>query len=353
MKFDIKNIMEDGLVQYTTEDERWYSFLDDAFPEAPTILRMGGRLFVPSVSWLAGYWPKGKGFEMFLKNKGQEADDVRDLAAERGSKIHQAIDKLLSDGRLTHDEKFLNTFNDRLEELSANEYAAVLTFVEFCREMQPALLSNERTVLNIEVGYAGTIDIHCTIDGEPWLIDVKTGKSVYMSHRLQLSAYKHAGIVWDGKIETFDPATKLGVLQVGYITKKGWKLTEIDDEFENFMHAYAIWKRENDGEKPNQVTFPQQINMEEVWHSKKAEDSTTPSASPAENSSANSAVKSEKNTPTQGSFDLSGDSPTTTRGKKAKKSKSSSRTAKKTSSSSSRSKRGTRSTSSNSSSTST
>lgn len=321
MKFDVKELKADGLVQYTTEDERWYR---------------RGDLSVPSVSWISGYWPKGKGFENFLKNKGQEADEVRDHAAERGSKIHQAIDKLLSDGRLSHDDTFLNTFTDRLEELNASEYGAVLTFVEFCREIKPKIIFNEKVVFNEVDGYAGTLDIFCKIGDEFWLIDIKTGKSIYMSHRLQLAAYKRC-LVGD---------VKLAILQVGYITKKGWKLTEIEDEYPMFELAHQIWKRENNGERPNQVTYPQQINMEAIWVSNNQKAEKTSSELPTANSSAISTEKTSPKLPTPDGSEPSSASPTNTRVKKSRKSNSRSKTTKRKSRSNSHSKRGSQSDSS-------
>ena len=324
MQFDVKELLHDDLVQYTTEDERWYR---------------RDKISFPSVSWISSYYPKGKQFEHFLKSKGDEADDVRDLAADRGSKIHQAIDQLLSTGKLSHDDKFLNTFKDRLEELSADEYWAILTFIEFCKEYQPKFILNEKVVVHEAFVYAGTLDILCQIGDDLWLLDIKTGKNVYMSHRIQLSAYKQC--MPDDMIAHL----KLGILQVGYgRTKKGWKLTEIDDEFEMFQHAYAIWKRENPNEKVFQVTYPQHINMEDVWqHGQQKGAEQTSSVSPAGSSSEKSTGKKSSSTRTRATSKASGGSRTSTKEKKVTKSKSSSRTKKKPSKSNSPKKRGTQS----------
>lgn len=60
----------------------------------------------------------------------------------------------------------------------------------------------ETTVWHAEKGYAGTFDIFVEIDGEPWLIDVKTSRSLWPEHVMQLSALKNAETVLikeDGK----------------------------------------------------------------------------------------------------------------------------------------------------------
>ena len=56
--------------------------------------------------------------------------------------------------------------------------------------------------VNESLGYGGTLDLIAELDGEVWLLDWKTGKSVaspagevYRDHRLQLAAYEHAEFI--------------------------------------------------------------------------------------------------------------------------------------------------------------
>jgi hypothetical protein len=53
----------------------------------------------------------------------------------------------------------------------------------------------ETTVWNASEGYAGTFDLLVEIDGELWLIDVKTSRSLWPEHLMQLSALKNATTV--------------------------------------------------------------------------------------------------------------------------------------------------------------
>ena len=39
--------------------------------------------------------------------------------------------------------------------------------------------------------YGGTIDLYCTLNGTPTLVDFKTGSGIYDEHYYQLCAYRH------------------------------------------------------------------------------------------------------------------------------------------------------------------
>ena len=50
--------------------------------------------FYPSVTTVLDLYPKGKEFNEWLKRNGQDADVIVMSAADSGSKVHEAIDKL-------------------------------------------------------------------------------------------------------------------------------------------------------------------------------------------------------------------------------------------------------------------
>lgn len=64
------------------------------------------------------------------------------------------------------------------------------------------VIENERTVVSDIYGYAGTLDALVELGGKVYVLDVKTGKSLYPEVHLQLSAYQFAlaeeGVVTDG-----------------------------------------------------------------------------------------------------------------------------------------------------------
>src|SRR5690554_1780990 len=62
---------------------------------------LDNETFVPSVTTILEAWPKGFGFEQWLKDVGQNADEIKRRAAEKGSKIHDAIDRYLNGNEIT------------------------------------------------------------------------------------------------------------------------------------------------------------------------------------------------------------------------------------------------------------
>jgi len=244
MKYENKDVdLGKGIVRITTSDERWYQkTLDD-----------GTVKFVPSVTWLCEYYPKGIGFYRWLAEKGwDEAQAIKELAGSKGSVVHQAIQELL-DGRVVKiDSKFGE--EGGIREITAEEYLCVMSFADWFSEAKPEVLDYEFTVWNDEYNYAGTCDLYCKIKGVDYIIDFKTSANIYPSHELQLSAYKHA----------LNIEADLAILQIGYQrNKKGYKFTEIEDQFDLFLGARKVWEKECKNIQPLQRDFPLEITLKE------------------------------------------------------------------------------------------
>jgi hypothetical protein len=76
---------EKGIVQITTEDERFYSKTVD-----------GKTVYPPSITWVCSYFPKGEQFENYLlSHTKEEAKALLEEAGERGSIIHKACEMIL------------------------------------------------------------------------------------------------------------------------------------------------------------------------------------------------------------------------------------------------------------------
>lgn len=235
MKIQIKKVDEEkGIVQITTTDERWYE---------------KDGVFVPSVTWIAGYYPKGIGFYKWLADKGwDEAEAIKAAAGDKGSKVHRAIEDILTGAEVKIDAQYMNPSTEKLEELTPQEYECVMSFVEWLKETNPEVISTEYNVFNEREGYAGTVDMKLKIDGEVWLVDIKTSASIWPEYELQVSAYRHA----DPEVQ------RVAVLQVGYRynkTKK-YKFTEIEDKYDLFLSAKKIWANECEGVVPLQKDYP-------------------------------------------------------------------------------------------------
>ena len=101
-----------GILQVTTVDERWYvRSITDGSTGLPQYL------YVPSVTWVAGHYPKGIEFYKWLASKGwDEAQAIKNAAGDKGSKVHYAITALLTGQKVDWREaKFLNPSTEQEE----------------------------------------------------------------------------------------------------------------------------------------------------------------------------------------------------------------------------------------------
>lgn len=66
------------------------------------------------------------------------------------------------------------------------------SWLRFVENHDPKFIMSEATVFNLRHGYAGTLDAIMDVGWGRFIIDVKTGPSLYFDHVIQLSAYRHA-----------------------------------------------------------------------------------------------------------------------------------------------------------------
>jgi len=237
MKIEKRKIVGD-IVQITTSDERWYEL---------------NNKFMPSVTWIANSYPKGTAYYKWLASKGwDEAETIKKEAGEKGSRVHNAAEDLLKGETVKMDAKYPDN-NGEMAELTVEEYGAIMSFADWFNELKDVkIVEIENTVFNEIEGYAGTLDMVLIIDGEKWIVDIKTSAYIWPSHEIQISAYKHCG---------YEDA-RLAILQVGYKrNKKGFKFTELVDKFDLFLHAKAIWKNENENVHPRQKDYPTELKL--------------------------------------------------------------------------------------------
>lgn len=112
-------------------------------------------------------------------------------AMDRGSRIHGAIESILRREPAEVDPR---------DEPAVEGARTWLN--QQVREHGFRPLEVEAFLIHETLGYGGTLDLIAELDGEVWLLDWKTGKSVadpkgnvYRDHRLQLAAYEHAEFI--------------------------------------------------------------------------------------------------------------------------------------------------------------
>lgn len=251
MKIETRTVdKERGILQVTTTDERWYM--------------INGR-FIPSVTWICDYYPKGIGFYKWLAGakNWDEAEALKVAAGDKGSRVHHACGDLLDGNEVSIDSRYSDS-SGMESVLTLEEYECVMSFAEWFEEAKPIVLCREFVVANLTDEYAGMVDLFCMIDNYPWLIDLKTSPNIWPSHELQVSAYRQADTP---VIETeMMRKSKLAILQVGYKKNKykKYKFTEVHDKYPEFMAARRIWMNETSGVEPKQKDYPLSLKLKGI-----------------------------------------------------------------------------------------
>jgi hypothetical protein len=245
---------ERGIVQVTTDDERFYiREAKDPATGLPT------HTYLPSVTWICQYAPKGIGYYRWLADKGwNEAEAIKRERGKYGSRVHWAVEALLNGVEVKMDSEFNNPETNQLEQLTFEEYNAVCTFKAWWDDLNAKhdveIVEVEYTIWNEKEGFAGTVDLLLRVDGQYVIIDLKTSKQVHLAHMLQVSAYKHS-------LELESEPT-IAILQLGYErNKNGYKYTEVEDKWVKFLAAREFWREEHDGTKPFQKDYPLSVSL--------------------------------------------------------------------------------------------
>jgi hypothetical protein len=262
----IKNVDEKrGICQVTIADERFYFKAGrDAQSGTPVMLA------VPSVTWIAGHYPKGIQFYKWLASKSwDEAEAIKASAGDKGSKVHEAISAILNGQEVRIDSKFLNRSAGQLEELTFEEVECIKSFIDWKATLESfEPIAWDVVVFSEQHGYAGTIDLIARVNGELYIIDFKTSQNVWPEYEMQVSAYRVAvengeNVIHERNANGTDGkrlnivGLKTAILQIGYRRNKClYKWTEIEDAFPLFLHAKAIWQHESGDQHPRKVDLP-------------------------------------------------------------------------------------------------
>ena len=221
-------------------------------------------VYYPSVTTILQYMPKNKFFESWLNDVGHNADLIMRRAGKEGTQVHEACEKLI----LGEEVSWMDDYGNA--KYSQIVWEMILKFHEFWTTHKPELISAEEFVWSDKHKYAGTADIVCKMNGEVWLLDIKTSNSIHKSYDLQLASYAKAlgeskgvniertGIVWL-KAHSRGPSKQKNVIQ-----GKGWKLLQIDkidENFELFKMIYKLYSLENPNTEPIYNSYPTTLKI--------------------------------------------------------------------------------------------
>lgn len=183
-----------------------------------------------STTTVIGYsYPKTPQLLDWMKKMGSEADPYRDAKAQIGTNVDQATE-LLDRGHTLQRDDF-----------QKEEWKALVSYVRFVEDHDPAVLATQATVYDTRDRIAGTLDKVIEIHGEPIVTDIKVTSAIRPEHIVQVQTY--ARLLACMGIEV----SKVGILRLGTKHKAGYEFAvELYDEQvyeQDFLACLHLWKR--------------------------------------------------------------------------------------------------------------
>lgn len=133
--------------------------------------------------------------EDIIKNAQYNYKDVRDEAAEIGTYVHDWAEEFARAKMKGNEAPSLPNKPEEVDKKDWEEriypqiVAGIEGFVDWYHDHNVKFLEVESIVYSIEDNYWGRFDAIAEVDGEICLIDYKTSKGIYLSHKLQTSGY--------------------------------------------------------------------------------------------------------------------------------------------------------------------
>ena len=120
--------------------------------------------------------------------QGIDYKTVRDSSAKAGTLAHDMIQKSL-EGASMEDKDYVGEYS--IEQFTEAQ-SAFTKYLEWKSANPFKTLLCEAELVSETFQYGGCIDLYCEFEnGEKWLVDHKTSKAVYDSHKYQLAAYQN------------------------------------------------------------------------------------------------------------------------------------------------------------------
>lgn len=218
-------------IKILPENEHWYS--SEKHP----------GVMYPSVT-AVNIMPKGKYFEKYLADLDsyEESQNILKEAAERGTRVHEATEKL---------ERGV-TLDYHASGLKPDEWELLLSFINWHSEYNPECVAIELRLISDKLKLGGTADRVYIINGKRVLFDIKTSKSkIFDYHWTQVAAYAMMyEEIYKQKIDC------TAILRLTNRTKKG---------YEYVVHEEEEWRKKDLPQfKRNLETF-KYLNGEKAW----------------------------------------------------------------------------------------
>lgn len=115
---------------------------------------------------------------------------------------------------------------------------SMFSFYEWLKHNKVDPVELELPLISEKYQYGGTIDCYATLNGNLWLIDLKTSKRIYDEHLIQLGAYMQ--LLNENGYE----CKQARILRIGREESDAFEervITNVDKYFEMFMHCHALF----------------------------------------------------------------------------------------------------------------
>ena len=225
--------ISDDAQQITLPDSRYY--------------RRNGSYY-PSITYVLNSYPKGPHFEKWLKQVGFASEYIVKKAAEEGTQVHEMAEAYLNGEEL----RFLSPTGQPL--CNPDVWQMLLRFVDFWETHKPTLIEAEVHLFSDELRVAGTCDLIIELNGERWVLDLKTSNHLHTTYDLQTAVYAQC------YTECFEkPIDRCGILWLksskrkpnpDKLQGKGWEIVESTRTFEENIDIFKNVKRIFDIENP-------------------------------------------------------------------------------------------------------
>lgn len=177
--------------KYFKQGFRYYNIAGNEYIGVTSVLKLlgkGDRILSWNIKQVIDLFAK-KGVVntevLSMANKWHKK--VLNEKADDGTKVHKIIEDYLTKGKY---EK--NAMLDK--------------FIKWKKENNFQYTACEKVVCSNKYETAGTIDLIGTVRGVPFILDIKSSKGVWLSHKIQVCAYK---------LINGDPNYKVGILALG------------------------------------------------------------------------------------------------------------------------------------------
>lgn len=150
-------------------------------------------------------------------------EEVMKMAANRGTKVHNAVENYVLYGIEDIDQKYSGYFKG---------------FLKFWKEQKPLPLATESRLYHKILRYAGTADLPCVINGKRVLIDYKTSAAINkMLTGVQLEAYAKA---YESHGFKFDEKAIVHLKNDGSYQMVRYKINDMES-WETFSSLMVVW----------------------------------------------------------------------------------------------------------------